>query len=110
MAGFTGEKPSKVLLLRMHTASWFRKLYTFLARKQVKKMPADMGQAAVGTMAMASAALNFLGQVGDAKSTDWLCRCCTACERPILRPRHLTHSYQIVVNSNFTFTIKFQEV
>lgn len=32
-------------------------------------MPADMGQADVGTMAMASAALNFLGQVGDAKST-----------------------------------------
>lgn len=36
--------------------------------KQVKEMPADTGQADAGTMAMASAALNLLGQVGDAKS------------------------------------------
>ena len=33
----------------------------------MKEMPADMGQAAVGTTAMASASLNLLGQVGDAK-------------------------------------------
>lgn len=43
-------------------------VHTFLTCKQVKEMPADMGQADVGTMAMATTALNLLSQVGEPKS------------------------------------------
>lgn len=42
---------------------------TFLTCKQVKEIKADTGQAGVRSVAMASAAPNFLGQAGDPKNT-----------------------------------------